>query len=430
MKKQLLFLGFFCHLAFATINIEITQATDAALPIAVLPFEGGQQLPDISAIVARDLSNSGQFKASGLPELDIEISASDLDDNYFRLEGIDHILRGNIIDNGANYDVTVSMTDTFRTKSDAKSQVILSQKYQGIEHSDFVSLAHHISDVVFEKLTGIRGAFSTRIAYVVVDFDSNTPYRLEIADYNGENPQILMHSDEPIMSPTWSPDGKKLAVVSFATKRAVVNVIDITTGRTKELSKYPGINGAPAFSPNGDHIALVLSKDGTPSLYQLSLESGALERLTQGYHIDTEPQYSPDGKTIIFTSNRGGKPQIYQLTLATGAVERLTFTGDYNTRARFTPDGKSLIVLHKDKNGPFQIARFDMKSRVMTPLTFATFDESPTVAPNGTMILYGSLEGDRNMLKVVSIDGRVQLKLPAGSGHVQEPAWSPYLNHA
>jgi len=431
---------------YAALTIEITKGFDAAIPIAVVPFSDVViSVPvDIAEVVRNDLRNSGQFAPLNPVGFAQEPHDSvSLNYSYWRGLGADNIVVGRIQSSGdGRYNVNFELLDIYRKnqaqtsyqngqiiQNPPSSNILLSQQYSGIEGTQLRRLAHHISDVIFEKLTGIRGAFSTRIAYIATERQSAklTNYSLVVADADGHNPQTILTSSQPLMSPRWSPDAKRLAYVSFERNRSGVYIVDVASGHREQLTKFPGINGAPSWSPDGRQLALVLSKDGAPKIYVINLLTRELRRVTEGSSIDTEPSWFPDGERLLFTSNRGGKPQIYQVSLLTGNVSRITFQGDFNARASLSPDGNRIVMIHRTPNGVYNIAVQDLKGDALTILTHASLDESPTISPNGTMVLYGTQEGVRGVLGAVSIDGRVHLRLPAREGSVQEPTWSPFL---
>jgi len=278
--------------------------------------------------------------------------------------------------------------------------------------ADLRKTAHHISDLIFEKLTGKKGVFSGRIAYITTTNPASKQqsHQLQVADADGFNPQTIATSVEPLMSPSWSPDGKKIAYVSFERKTAAIYVQTLASGERARVAEFPGINGAPAWSPDGTRLALTLSKDGSPDIFILNLSTHALTKLTRSFSIDTEPSWSPDGNSIVFTSDRGGKPQIYIVSSQGGEEKRLTFSGSYNARASFSPDGRNLVMVHGNGND-YRIAVMDMSNKSINVLTSGRSDESPSFAPNGSMILYASKKGGTAFLSAVSIDGKIQQRL-------------------
>jgi TolB protein len=433
MRKLLgLFLLFFCTTysltASAILSMSLTQGVAGATPIAVVPFAGASSAPQpVSEIIANDLQNSGRFKVSGASVLKQFPSQPDqVSADYFRSLGTESVVIGSVTAAGSDrYEVNFSLMDMY--KGSGKAGVVMTQHYTA-SGSELRKLAHHISDLVFEQLTGIRGIFSTRIVYVVVQRPNNAPprYVLEVADQDGYAPRPLLNSPEPIMSPSWSPNGRQVAYVSFEGKRASIYTQEVATGARRLVSSYPGINGAPAWSPDGSRLAIVLSKSGSPNIYVMSVNGGGLTQLTNDFYINTEPAWSPDGRSIIFTSNRSGGPQIFQISSSGGNPTRLTFDGDYNARASFTPDGNHIAFIHR-VSGVYKIAILDLDSGTLRVLTDKAGDTaSPSIAPNGGMILYDTVYGGRNMLGMVSADGRVQLALPARNGDAQDPSWSPF----
>lgn len=409
---------FFMQATFA-LDLELTQGINAALPIAISSFGANTQAQDLAAVIENDLSLSGQFKiiTSPIP------GGNDFSTiSRWRQAGADSVLSGRVQQIASNrYSVSYTLSDV------AQQGRLLSSKDYQVSGQELRALAHHISDEVYEKLTGERGIFSTHIAYIVVQRNGDRArFSLDVADIDGSNPRSLLVSSEPIMSPTWSPDGRQIAYVSFERKKAQIFAVSVETGQRRLLTDFTGINGAPSWSPDGRQMAVVLSKGGNPKIYTIDMSSGHLTQLTFGDAIDTEPRYSPDGHSILFTSGRGGSPQIYRMTLADGKITRMTYTGNYNARASLTPNQKSIVMLHREDK-QFNIGVQDVDSGHVTPLTFSQMDESPSVSPNGRLVLYATRSQDKGVLAIVSIDGRIRMRLPARSGDVQEPAWSPFL---
>ncbi|MEI8055143.1 MAG: Tol-Pal system beta propeller repeat protein TolB [bacterium] len=399
---------FYFSNAFAVLEIEITQGADNAMPIAILPFDS-----QVTGVIRNDLKNSGKFRL-------VETA----DPEAWRSQKVEGVVTGQIKElGGGQLQVTFKLLDVYSKNKLEKEFTVKTEQLR--------KLAHHISDMIYQQLTGDRGIFSTKIAYILVSerHGRHAKYKFQVADSDGYNPHTLLVSNFPLMSPAWSPDGRKIAYVSFEGNRAAIYVQDIATGSRRVISKFPGINGAPAWSPDGRKIALVLTQTGYPKIYILDVATSRLERITDDWYADTEPSWSPDGKSLIFTSDRGGigSPQIYRIDIESKQVERITYSGSYNARAAYTSNGKAIVMLHKDGN-MFSIAEQDLQSGRITVLTQFGLNESPSVAPNGKMIVYATNHNGRGMLAEVSIDGRVKLLLPAGDGAVQEPAWSPFIN--
>ena len=427
MRYSFLFI-IFCGLCISTLAraelvIPIVEGVDNPTVIAVSPFaySGSAPLPEqVSDIVSADLYRSGQFKTIAPRDmLSFPSRQEDVAFRDWRLLGSEYLVIGNL------QSVTNAYSANFSLYDIVSQRLILNNLSVTVPVNGLRDMAHYISDQVYEAITGIRGAFSTQIIYI--EQRSNTQYRLVRADMDGARPQVLLRSSEPLLSPAWSPDAKSVAYVSFETGRPAIFQQDIATGQREQLTNFQGLNGAPAWSPDGRKLAMVLSKDGNPEIYTLDLATKRFTRVTRHFGIDTEPTWSSDGKAVIFTSNRGGKPQIYQVTLASGRIDRLTFDGDYNAKAQVTPDGKGIVMVHRYE-GVFHIALQDIATGNIRVLTQTALDESPSIAPNGATLLYATKQGRRGILAGVSLDAGVKYKLPAKSGDVREPAWSPFLN--
>lgn len=412
--------------AHAELTIEITSGSDNPTKIAVAPLAWrGAALPeDISAIVAADLDRSGLFRT--IPRGDMLAFPATAKEVFYRdwkVLGAEYLVVGKVqpAANGT-LRLTVSLMDITSQKA------VFTKTVNG-NVKRIRAMAHYISDHVYEAVTGIPGAFSTRILYVTAVRQAGHAqykYRLMVSDADGARERLVLESREPIMSPTWSPDGKQVMYVSFESGRSAIYRQVLATGEREKLTSFKGINSAPAWSPDGRKMALTLSKDGNPEIYLFDLQTRRFQRLTRHFAIDTEPTWLPDSKSLLFTSDRGGGPQIYKLTIANGKVERITFRGGYNARGRLAPDGRTLVMVHRD-NGRFHIASQDLQTGDLRVLTETQLDESPTVAPNGAMVLYATKRGGKGVLAAVSLDAGVRFLLPARQGDVREPSWSPFL---
>jgi TolB protein len=412
----------------AALNIKITRGIEGALPIAITPFawqgQSAEPPTKVAPIIASDLERSGRFAPLSHEEFPAHLSQTGDEIPFadWRALGTGNLVTGSLSQTADNiYTVEFRLFDVYRGSQ------VSGFRFQ-VEGIRLRSAAHRIADIVYEKLTGEPGAFATRIAYITerVFPDATRQYALHVADSDGENAQLIVQSSEPLLSPAWSPDGRRLAYVSFEGHRTRVFVQELTTAQRQVVASYPGLNSAPAWSPDGSKLALALSKDGNPEVYVLDLASRRLQRLTHSTAIDTEPAWAPDGESLAFTSDRGGRPQIYRISTAAGRPERVTFEGDYNARATFSPDGEKLALVHGDGER-YRIALLDLSSNSLRLLTNTDLDESPSFAPNGSMIIYATLERDEALLAAVSIDGRVQHRLNVEGRQVREPAWSPFL---
>lgn len=412
-------------LAPAALTIEITQGMEGAVPIAVVPFAqpagGARPAEDVSQIVMDDLRRSGRF--APVPEQNL-VSRPTLPEQIrfqdWKTLGVENLVIGRVDPAGPDrYNIKFFLFDVYRGRKLIGFSVPTTRKRMRYD-------AHRVSDLIFEKLTGLRGAFATRIAYVTEKKSGRQrQFKLEVSDSDGHNPKTILSSKDPLMSPAWSADGKQLAYVSFENHRASIFSQSIETGKRRKLASFKGVNGAPAWSPDGSRLALTLSRDGNPEIYIYTLSSGDTRRLTRNVAIDTEPVWTPDGKNVIFTSDRGGSPQLYRMSAQGGRPERLTFEGKYNASADVSADGKRLAMVH-GAGGNYRIAVLDLDSGIFTVVSDGRLDESPSFAPNGSMIIYATEEGRRGVLAAVSSDGRFRQRFTSRGGNVREPVWSPF----
>ncbi len=428
IRIALLGLTLLVGVAQAANPLMIVDGTDRATPIAVVPFgwQSGSVLPDDMAdIIGKDLRNSGVFEPIARQNMiSLPTQASEVIYRDWKALGAQYVLVGNMVPNGGRLQVQFALFNVA-----TEQQVLAGSVGGGVDQ--IRDMAHHIADQSFEKLTGVKGAFSTRLLYVTAERFSvnNTRYTLQRSDYDGARAVTLLQSREPILSPSFAPDGKRIAYVSFEQKRPRIFVQHIDTGRREQITNFEGLNGAPAWSPDGNRLAFVLSKDGNPEIYVMDMGSRQLRRVTNQGSIDTEPFWGKDGQTLYFTSDRSGKPQIYKTNINSGAVERVTFVGNYNANPKLSADEKTLVMIHRqDGYTVFKVAAMDLQRGNLRILSDTSLDESPTVAPNGVMLIYATRQQGRGVLMLASTNGRVRLPLPTAQGEVREPSWSPFLN--
>ena len=414
-----LFCATFVTAARAQLTIEIIGGGATTIPIAIVPFAGEASYPlGVTGVVGADLSRSGLFRlvdpGGVVPR---PARAEDVRYGDWTARGADAVVVGSMT------PIPDGRVEVRFVLLDAVKQTQLASFSYLVPPAQFRATAHHIADVIYEKLTGDVGVFSTRIAYVA---KQGSRYELLVADADGYNPQSIVASREPLLSPEWSPDGTRIAYVSLENRKPVVYVQSLTTGARQLIANFRGSNSAPAWSPDGTRLAVTLTKDGNSQIYLIAADGGNPQRLTTSPGIDTEPCFTPDGRSILFTSDRGGSPQIYRMGLNGGGVERMTFEGSYNVSPRVSPDGKFFVFVRRDA-GRLNVALQDFATRQVQILTQGSLDESPSVAPNGKLILYASEAGGRGILAAVSSDGRVKQRLTATASDVREPAWGPLL---
>jgi len=412
--------------ARAELQIEITSGVRDPVPIAVVPFAAPSGVDpglDVADVVQHDLEGSGRFRALARERMPANPTRADeVRAASWKAVGSDYVVVGRLtaLDNG-NLAVDFDLVNTLTGAR------VANQRFVGGAGA-LRNAAHRVSDVVYQKILGVRGAFATRIAYVTVDGEPPTQrYQLIVADADGANAHLILESRFPLMSPAWSPDGQWLAYVSFETKHSAVYVQLVRTGERRQVSARAGVNGAPEWSPDGKKLALTLGgSGGNPDIYVLDLATQDLTRITDDPAIDTEPEWAPDGRSLYFTSDRAGSPQIYQIGVTAGAhPKRITFGANYNARPRVSPDGSLLAMVTLD-NGNYRIAVQDLSSGAVRVLSHGRLDESPSFAPNGATLIYSEREGSRGALATVSTDGLTGLRLRSTQGEVQEPAWGPF----
>ena len=412
--------------AGADITVEITEGGVARTPIAVVPFgwEGqSDEMPlDIADVIAADLQRSGRFEPLAEENmLQKPTTGAEVDFDDWSFVKAEAVVVGKVVQTGENsYTVSFQLFDVFRRQQLVGYRIPASR-------GTMRSVAHRAADMIYEKLTGIKGVFATKVAFVTAERQgANQTYRLVVADQDGQNETVVMQSSDPIMSPAWSPDSRRIAYVSFENDRSSIWVQTLRTGNRIQVSNKPGINGAPAFSPDGRKLVLTLGGvDGNLDIHVLDLSTKETRRLTTHRAIDTEGSWSPDGRYIYFTSDRSGGPQIYRVPAAGGSPERVTFEGGYNARPRLSPDGERLAMVHLDR-GNYRIAVMDIDSKEVLIVSAGRQDESPSFAPNSDTLIYATRQARDGVLETVTADGLIRQRVSSGQADVREPVWSPF----
>ena len=408
----------FSGIAHAQLNIEVVGAGMQRIPVAVPNFGGDDGLGrEIAAVVRSDLTSTGLFNIINTDSLVAEENSS-VDFAAWRSRGADALATATANRPGGQIEVRVRVADIVKRGSLGNTVVT-------VPGNNMRLAGHKVADFIYQKLTGQPGYFSSRIAYVLKQgTGSNAQFQLIVADADGQNPVPVFKYNQPIISPAWSPDGTKLAYVSFEKSKPVIFEQTLKTGARRAVASFRGSNSAPAWSPDGSRLVVALSREGGTQLYSIALATGQATRITNTTGIDTEPAFSPDGQWIYFTSDRGGSPQIYKMPAGGGSAQRVSFDGNYNVTARPSPDGRTLAFITR-RDGGFRVATLDLATRQVTVLTDSQRDESPTFSPNGQMILYATILGGRGVLAAVSADGQIRQRLSAVNGDAREPAWGP-----
>ena len=406
--------------AMAALEVDVTEGVTNPIPIAIAPFGGDEGgVVDVSKVIEQDLASTGQFDI--LPReqmLEKPVGSDGVKYENWRSVKVDDLVVGNMRPSGDGYSVRFEILDVYKGGKLAGYE-ITSRGGKAMRYT-----AHKIADLIYTKLTGLPGIFTTRIAYVTTTGKGwHTKFDLVVADQDGYNPQVKVSSDDVIMSPAWSPDGRRLAFASIRDGKSEIYVYELADGTRRRISQQKGINGSPAWSPDGRSLAVTLSFTGSPDIYVIDVSSGERRRVTDSRSIDTEPTWAPDGRSLVFTSDRGGKPQLYRVSASGGEAKRITFDGKSNQAACYSPDGKYIAMVHEDENG-YRIAVMEPDGGSVRSLTSGPLDENPSFAPNGQVVIYGKPAGNVSELATISVDGRVKRRLRQ-SNTVRDPAWSP-----
>lgn len=403
--------------ARAALEIQVTGGAASRIPVALVPFQAppNSPAPELTSIIGQDLLRSGQISLVETTGMQHPQEPAQIDYPAWRGKGADAVVIGQVVGlPGGRFEVRFRLMDAVR-------QTQLAGLSFNVGAGQWRAVAHKIADIIYEKLTGIPGVFSSRISYVQ---KRGAQYELRVADADGQNWQTVVRSREPIISPAFSPDGQRLAYVSFENKKPVVYVQSLRDGGRRAVAAFKGSNSAPAWSPDGKRLAVTLTRDAGSQIYLINADGGGLTRLTRSGAIDTEPVWSPDGQWIYFTSDRGGSPQIYRVSSKGGDAKRISFEGEYNVSPDISPDGKYLAYIQRD-GGRFRVALHELASGQVRVLTDSAYDESPSFAPNGQLLLYATLSGGRGVLGTVSLDGRTKARLSEPGTDAREPAWGP-----